>query len=33
MSKRKLVEAFNASQLEFMKALSENPDFVEVEYK
>ena len=33
MSKRKLEEAFNASQLELMKALSENPDFVEVEYK
>ena len=33
MSKRKLAEAFNASQLELMKALSENPDFVEVEYK
>lgn len=33
MSKRKLAEAFNASQLELMKALSENPEFVEVEHK
>jgi hypothetical protein len=33
MSKRKLAEAFNASQLELMKALSENPEFVKVEHK
>lgn len=33
MSKRKLAEAFNASQLDLMKALSENPEFIEIENK